>query len=85
MFASREKEKRKKKRKRKEKCAYMCEQTLPRHAQVVLTATMHDMVSTVLTLGMLPSNCTLLGALPCFFRSRYVRAATLLAISQARK
>ena len=31
------------------------------------------------------SNCTLLSALPCFFRSRYVRAATLLSISQARK
>ena len=33
------------------------------------------------------SNCTLLAALPCFFRSRYVRAATpsLLSISQARK
>ena len=29
-------------RKRKEKCAYMCEQTLPRQAQVILTATMHD-------------------------------------------
>ena len=31
------------------------------------------------------SNCTLLAALPCFFRSRYVRATTLLSISQARK
>ena len=30
-------------------------------------------------------ECTLLAALPCFFRSRYVRAATLLSISQARK
>ena len=43
------------------------------------------LVSTVLTLGMLSSNCILLAALPCFFRSRYVRAATLLSISQARK
>ena len=31
------------------------------------------------------SNCTLLAALTCFFHSRYVRAATLLSISQARK
>ena len=31
------------------------------------------------------SNGTLLAALPCFFRSRYVRATTLLSISQARK
>ena len=31
------------------------------------------------------SNCTLLAALPCFFRSTYVRATTLLSISQARK
>ena len=31
------------------------------------------------------SNCTLLAALHCFFRSRYVRAPTLLSISQARK
>ena len=37
-------------------------------------------------LGMLCSNCTLLvAALPCFFRSWYVRAAILLSISQARK
>ena len=43
------------------------------------------LVSAVLTLGMLLSNCTLLAALSCFFRSRYVRAATLLSISQARK
>ena len=31
------------------------------------------------------SNCTLLAALPCFFRSTYVRATTLLSIPQARK
>ena len=31
------------------------------------------------------SNCTLLAVLPCFFRSRYVRPATLLSISQTRK
>ena len=43
------------------------------------------LVSAALTMGMLRSNCTLLAALPCFFRSRYVRAATLLSISQARK
>ena len=34
---------------------------------------------------MLRSNCTFLAVLLCFFRSRYVRAATLLSISQARK
>ena len=38
-------EKERKKRKRKEKCTYMCEQTLPRQAQIVLTATMHDVGS----------------------------------------
>ena len=41
--------------------------------------------SAVLTLACCSSNCTLLATLPCFFRSRYVRAATLRSISQARK
>ena len=42
------------------------------------------LVSAVLTLGTLHSNCTLLvAALPFFFRSWYVRAATLLSISEA--
>ena len=34
--------KKKERKKEKEKCAYMCEQTLTRQAQVVLTAIMHD-------------------------------------------
>ena len=37
-----QKEKERKKKKEKEKCAYMCKQSLPRQAQVTLTATMHD-------------------------------------------
>ena len=51
-FASRAKRKERKKRKRKEKCAYMCEQTLPRLAQVILTATMHDVGIRCVDLGL---------------------------------
>ena len=42
-------------KKKKGKCAYMCEQTLPRQAQVILTATMHDVVihCVDMTLGLL--------------------------------
>ena len=64
----------------------MCKQSLPRQAQVILTAKTHD-VGAVLTwpCACCASNCTLLAALPCFFRSRCVGAATLLSISQTRK
>ena len=87
-FASRAKRKRKKEKKRKGKCAYMYEQTLPRQAQAVLTAIMHDIGIHCVDLGhvALQLHFTVLAALPCFVRSRYVRvAATLLSISQARK
>ena len=66
----------------------MCEQTLPRQAQVILTDTMHGVGIRCVDLRhvALPTARHLVfAALPCFFRSRYVRAATLLWISQARK
>ena len=51
-FASRAKRKRKKENgKRKEKCAYLSEQTLPRQAQVFLTAAMHDVGIRCVDLG----------------------------------
>ena len=65
----------------------MCQQTLSRQAQVVLTATMHDVgINCVNRLGHVALQLHfILAALLCFFRSRYVRAATLLSISQARR
>ena len=59
----------------------MREQTLPRQAQVVLTATMHDVGIRYVDLGHVALQLVLL----CFLLSRYVRAATLLSISQERK
>ena len=44
-------EEERKKRERKEKCAYMCEQNLPRQAHVFLTATMHDVGIRYVDLG----------------------------------
>ena len=41
-FASWAKRKRKKEKKKKEKCVYLCKEGLPRQAQVIFTATMHD-------------------------------------------
>ena len=64
----------------------MREQTLPRQAQVVLTAKMHAVGIRCVDLGdvALQLHFTCSASLLCFFRSRYVRAATLLSISQAR-
>ena len=74
------------KRKRKENSAYMCKQTLPQQAQVILTATMHDVGIHCVDLGLVAlPTAALLAALPCFFRSWYMRAKTLLSISQARE
>ena len=50
-FASRAKRKERNKRNRKEKCACMREHTLPRQAQVVLTATMHAVGIRCVNLG----------------------------------
>ena len=73
MFASRAKRK-KKKRKRKEKCADMCEQTLPRQAQVILTATMHDVGIRCVDLGIvaLPTALHLQRCLVSFIRGTCV-------------
>ena len=49
------------------------------------TCTMLESAVLTWTWACCASNCTLLVALPCFFRSRYVRDATLLSISQVRK
>ena len=71
-----------------EKCAYMCEQTLPRQAQVILTATMHGVGIRCVDLrhvALPTARHLVLAALPCLFRSRFVRAATLLWISQVKR
>ena len=87
-FANRAKRKRKR-RKRKEKCAYMCEPTWHHHGRLkqfwLQQCTLSESAVLTWTWACCASNCTLLAALPCFFRSRFVRAATLLSISQARK
>ena len=41
-----------KEKKKKGKCAYMCEQTLPRQDKVILTATMHDVGIRCVDLGL---------------------------------
>ena len=46
-----EQKKEKETKEKQGKCAYMCEQTSPRHAQVVLTATMHDVGIRCVDLG----------------------------------
>ena len=83
-FASRAKRKRKR-RKRNEKCAYMCEQTWHHHGRLkqfwLQQCTMLESAVLTWPWACCASNCTLLAALPCFFRSRYVRATTLLSIS----
>ena len=88
-YANRAKRKRKR-RKRKEKCAYMCEQPWHHHGRLkqfwLQQCTMLESAVLTWTWACCASNCTLLAErLPCFFRSRYVRPATLLSISQARK
>ena len=58
----------------------MCEQTLPRQAQVILTATMHDVGIRCVDLGhvVLPTALYLQRYLVSLIRSRYMRAATPL-------
>ena len=55
----------------------------PRQAQTIWLQQCTMLESAVLTWpwACCASNCTLFAALPCFFRSRYVRATTLLSIS----
>ena len=73
-FASRAKRKRKKEKKKKGKCAYMCEQILPRQAQVILSATMHDVGIRCVDLGLvvLPTALYLQRKLVSFVRGTCV-------------
>ena len=67
----------------------MCEQTWHHHGRLkqfwLQQCTMLESAVLTWPWACRASNCTLLAALPCFFRWRYVRAATQPSISQAGK
>ena len=67
-------------------CAYMCEQTLPRQAQAVTTATMHDVGIPLVDLGLvvLPTALYLQRYLVSFVRGTCV-LRIFCSISQTRK